>query len=182
MIYNRIIDGTDIMLRSLELSDCTSSYVSWMQDKMTNYYMETRWIEQNEDTIQEFVNKVRNSEDSYLFAILEKNSQKHIGNIKIGPIDRRYHYADISYFIGEKDFHGKGYASQAVALICDFGFSVLGLHRLQAGVIEGNTASEKVLKKCGFILEGTFRDKNMLEGKYVKTYLFAKINDRDKEQ
>jgi RimJ/RimL family protein N-acetyltransferase len=138
--------------------------------------METRWNPQTEDTILNYVISMRKSEDSYLFAIVVNESERHIGNIKIGPINKRYNHADISYFIGEKDCRGIGYAREAVELICDFGFKVLGLRRIQAGVIEGNEASMGVLKSSGFLLEGKSADKCIIDGKYVAQLIFGILN------
>lgn len=147
-----------------------------MNDYETNRFMETRWSTHNQETITAFVQSIRQSQDSYLFAIIENKSCKHIGNIKIGPINKRYGYADISYFIGDPDFRGLGLAKDAVEVICKFGFSELMLHRIQAGVIVGNPASEEVLLSCGFQLEGRLRDKFVVEGHYADHLLYGLIS------
>lgn len=171
--------GEKVALRMVCMEDCNDTYVQWMNDFETNYYMETCWNEQNLQTIREFVNGVMESGDSYLFAIMDISSGRHIGNIKIGPIRYRYKFADISYFIGDKEFRGKGCATEAIRLICEFGFYKLGLHRIEAGVIEGNIRSEKVLLANGFVEEGRLTHRFIREGKYLDHILFGKINAND---
>lgn len=160
MVYDKTIDGSKIQLRSVALCDCNARYLGWMMDEETNRYMETRWTEQTMGTIQSFVNSIRASSDSWLFAIIYQG--QHVGNIKIGPINKRYKNADISYFTGDKSLRGKGVASEAIGLVLEFGFKVLNLHRIQAGAFKDNVASQRALLKNGFRLEGTFREKYFL--------------------
>jgi RimJ/RimL family protein N-acetyltransferase len=177
MIINRLLIGEHIELRMVELADCNDTYLQWMVDYETNYYMETRWNEQTVQTITGFVNSIRNSSDSYLFAIVDKKGGIHIGNIKLGPINSRYNYADLSYFIGNKNFHRKGYAKEAIKLVCQFAFVSLQLHRIQAGVIEGNDVSRHVLEATGFTLEGRLRDKFIRDDGYLDHFVYSLINE-----
>ena len=95
MILNEKLVGNKIILRTVCDSDCNTAYLKWMNDYETNYYMETRWNKQSEETILAFVNHTAESKDSYLFAIVEKESGIHIGDIKLGTIIYRDKYADI---------------------------------------------------------------------------------------
>ena len=158
MIYTKVLSGKLVQLRAVSLVDCNDNYIKWMNDYETNRFMETRWSMQNRETITAFVESIRRSQDSYLFAIIDKKSCKHIGNIKIGPINNRYGYADISYFIGDADFKGLGLAKDAVKVICEFGFS------------------EGVLLACGFQFEGRLRDKFVVEGQYADHLLYGLIS------
>lgn len=159
MITDIKLESKSIYLRNIELSDCNAEYLSWLEDVEVNMYLETRWQKQTLEGIRNFVFDVINSNHSYLFAIIEKTENQHIGNIKIGPIDNRYANADISYFIGNKMYWGKGYATEAIGLISKFAFESLNLHRVQAGVFESNIGSIKALEKNGFELEARFREK-----------------------
>jgi RimJ/RimL family protein N-acetyltransferase len=67
--------------------------------------------------------------------------------------DRR---AELGYWLGA-DAWGNGYATEAGAAIVDLGFRELGLERIYAQVLEGNSASCRVLEKLGMINEGTRR-------------------------
>jgi len=152
---NLVFDN--LLLRNLTLEDCTFNYVNWLNDEDVNKYLETRFIIQDIEKIKNFVQTINDSSDSCLFGIFV--SDVHIGNIKIGPIHPIYKYADISYFIGDKLYWGKGYAAIAIKLIIDFGFSILCLNRIQAGVHASNSSSVKVLEKCGLKKEVVLRQK-----------------------
>lgn len=171
---NEWLVGTAVSLRLVTLGDCTQEYVDWLADKEVNAYLETRWSEQNLESIRHFVQLMSASPVNYLFAIFQKSTQCHIGNIKVGPIDTNHGYADVSYFIGEKSCWGKGYATEAIRLAADFAFTRLSLHRLQAGLYAGNRGSARALEKAGFLAEGVFRQQLLnSQGKHEDHHWFG---------
>lgn len=163
MITKKIMRGR-VSLRQIELEDCNLSYVNWLNDPDVNQYMETRWSEQTIGSITKFVETQRNSGDSVLFAIINNETGLHIGNIKIGSIHPHYKHADISYFIGDKTCWNKGLATEAVRLICRFGFEELGLRRIEAGTYDVAKGSQAVLLKNGFRREAVFKEQVFFEG------------------
>jgi len=173
MITDKVLHGDSIYLRQIEVSDCNDNYVKWLNDPDVNKYLETKWSEQNLDTIRSFVETQRENTNSILFAIVFKSNNMHIGNIKIGPIHPYYHHADISYFIGEKDYWCKGIATEAIRLVCRFGFNELALHRIEAGAYDCAVGSWKGLEKCGFKREGVFKGQILFDKKYIDVYRYA---------
>src|SRR5439155_23209881 len=132
-------------------------YCTWLADPQVNRYLETRWEAQTLDRITDFVQDMLASTDNYLFAIIERATDAHVGNIKLGPVNWHHGCADVSYFIGERASWGKGLATDAIRVVTEFGFSQLGLHRLQAGLYGSNVGSARALEKAGYGREATFR-------------------------
>ena len=163
------------------MSDCNSRYVSWLNDSEVNRYLEVRWNKQTLKTVQEFVEFQRENDHSVLFAIRLNSDDRHIGNIKIGPINSWHCLADISYFIGEKELWNKGIATQAINLVCDFGFHELHLHRIEAGAYEKAVGSCKALEKNGFMREGVFRRQAMSDGEYINGYRYGLLANEYKK-
>jgi len=155
MITNTVLKRNNVLLRAVTIDDCNETYLNWLNETTINQYLETRWTTQSIESIKDFVKSIRESDHSYLFAIIVDG--KHIGNIKIGPIHHHYQYADISYFIGEKSYWGKGIATDAIFLITDFGFKILKLNRIQAGAFADNIGSLKALEKNGYKKEAVLR-------------------------
>jgi len=151
------LESDQLLLRTVTLSDCSPRYLQWLNDPMVNRYLETRFQEQSLASIREFVQAMYQNPHQFLLAIVEKGSSRHIGNIKLGPVNPFHRHADVSYFIGERDCWGKGYATAAIRRVCAFGFSDVGLHRIQAGVYERNLGSIRALEKAGFTREGQMR-------------------------
>ena len=181
MIVKDYIKDEDILIKSITIEDCNETYLSWLLDREINRFLETRWNEQNLDTIKTFVEYQINSPDSYLFSInvYSDNKYKHVGNIKIGPINKHYNCCDISYFIGDKKFQGKGIASRAIKLVSDYAFKKLGLHRIQASLFEENVPSKKALEKAGFLYEGMYHEKGVspVTNKYCNLLIYYKLDN-----
>ncbi len=145
MVTNLTLNSANIYLRTIDLEDCTPTYVNWLNDPEVNQYLETKWNEQTLESIRDFVNLQIKSVNSILFAIILGRDNRHIGNIKVGPINEHYRTADISYFIGDKALWGKGIATEAIGLVSDFSFEELELHKCEAGAYSVANGSWKAL-------------------------------------
>lgn len=73
--------------------------------------------------------------------------------------------AELGYWLGA-DAWGNGYATEAASALVDFGFKELGLSRIYAQVLEGNTTSCNVLEKLGMLCEG-IRRRHVRKGKHL---------------
>jgi RimJ/RimL family protein N-acetyltransferase len=154
-ITTKIILKSDILvLQELESSDVTRTYIDWLNDFEVNKYLESRYMNHDKNTVKAFVDACRNSELEFLFGIFLKGSMKHIGNIKLGPINKHHKRADIGLIIGDKDCWGKGFAKEAISMIGQFGFNQLKLAKLTAGCYESNIGSKKAFEKSGYNVEG----------------------------
>lgn len=93
---------------------------------------------------------------SVTFAITEKETGKLVGAISL-MIKREHRRAELGYWIAVERWN-RGYATEASQRIIDFGFEVLGLHRIEARHFLRNPASGEVMKKLGMQPEGIERD------------------------
>lgn len=152
-----------IYIRELDISDVGPEYVGWLNDPEVNRYMEVRHSLNTYESCCDFVDSASKDSNGYLFGIFLNSDGRHIGNIKLGFIDWRYKTGQVSFFIGDKSCWGKGFASEAVSLVNDFGFSKLGLERLEAGCYESNLSSLKTLMRSGYSVEGFFRKSFVLD-------------------
>jgi|TARA_B110000438_G_scaffold287710_1_gene320321 RimJ/RimL family protein N-acetyltransferase len=157
------------VLRIITKKDISNNYIRWMNDSEITKYTEQRYQKHSSENIEMFIEDKLKSKLDFLFGIFFEN--KHIGNIKLGPVKWEHLSSEISFFIGEKNFLGKGIMSAAVNKIVDFAFQELGLEKINAGYYEKNIASGKLFEKCGFNIEGV-RDSNIIfEGKRIKSVL-----------
>lgn len=173
MTTEKRVYGEIIHLRGLRLEDCSQTYVEWLNDPDVNQYLEVKWSKQTLESIRQFVEEQRRSKDSILFAIIENTTKRHIGNMKLGPIHAHYRHGDISYFIGEKSCWNKGMATEAIRLICQFGFEELGLNRIEAGAYELAAGSWRALEKNHFKREGRFRQQICFNRKYIDVFRYG---------
>ena len=93
---------------------------------------------------------------NYTFAIEQKKDNQFIGLFGFKLSDKKYNKGEVWYKI-HSDHWKKGYGTEALNRILDFGFDTLKLHRIQAGCAIDNIASIKVLEKAGMTREGRGR-------------------------
>jgi len=166
-----------IILKKLNLKkDINQKYKSWMNDREVHKYSAQRLVNHTLNSIKNYVKKVNNSKNEFLFGIFIKNKSKfnHIGNIKIGPINYFYKTAYISYFIGEKDLWKKGLGAKAIKEIIKIA-KKKNIKKLKAGFVKINPASKRVLEKNGFKREGVLKSEEEHDKKRYDAYIYGKV-------
>ena len=99
---------------------------------------------------------------SYLLHIFRREDGLAVGYCDVTPLAREsFQSARLGYAL-HNPYWGRGYASEAVRALIGFSFDTLRLHRLEANVDPGNTASQRVCEKAGMEFEcvrrGFFHD------------------------
>jgi RimJ/RimL family protein N-acetyltransferase len=173
---HQFLEGERIYLRGICLSDVTASYERWMNDPDVMAYLESRFYPHSQGGLRDYVGNILNDKSNVFLAIVLREGDRHIGNIKLGPIDWIHRFADVGISIGEKDCWGKGYATEAIRLMVHYAFTKLNLHKLTAGCYDANRGSEKCFQKAGFSIEGRRKSHYFCEGSYVDAILLGILN------
>ena len=148
------IESARLVLRTMETADAKPHYAQWMNDPDIVHYTESRFTTHSIDGIRDYIAAMRRDPDSLLLAMETETDRRHIGNIKIGPVDWYHQSGDIGLLIGEADCWGQGYASEAIAALADYAFAALGLEKLTAGVYAPNIGCIRAFERAGFKREG----------------------------
>jgi [ribosomal protein S5]-alanine N-acetyltransferase len=175
--YNYFLTGQNIYLREVRISDVTESYYRWMNDPAITQFLESRFYPNSIDSLKEYVKSKQTDSTNVFLAIVIKENHRHIGNIKLGAINRIHRFADVGIIIGEKDCWGKGYASEALTLVTKYAFDTLNLHKLTAGCYEMNQGSVKAFQKVGYYIEGIQKSHFYYQGAYVDAVVLAILKD-----
>lgn len=93
-----------------------------------------------------------------IFHILEKSSDRFMGWCGYHTWYTDHDRAEIGYWINDETDRGKGFMTEAIQPIIDYGFEDMNLNRIEAFVSPTNPASIRVLEARGFVLEGTLRE------------------------
>ena len=168
---------TKIKLRELTLSDVNKTYQEWMNDFEIFRFSKQSNEKHTIKKIKEFVLNKKHSRNEFLYKILinENKKIKHIGNIKLGLINIENKTADISYFIGDRNYWNKGIATEAIKQIIILAKKKFKLKKLQAGHWKKNIASRKVLLKNKFKLEGILKSQIQTKKGRIDRYLYGLI-------
>lgn len=147
-----------IHLKLLTEKNMSPNYITWINDKQINKYLEVRYKKQSKRDIQNYVKLCKKTKGTNLFGIFLKKEKIHIGNIKLDNIDPRHKRGVVGLFIGEKKYWGQGIASEAIKLITTHAKKKLKLRKLQAGCYSNNIASKKAFLKAGWKIEAKFKN------------------------
>ena len=129
----------------------------------------TEWLNDLELTINlTFYNRVLNVENEKTFltnlskehnySIIDNKTDELIGNCGFVKIDNINQTADVGIFIGNKKYWDKGYGSEALTLLLDYGFKALNLHNIGLTVLSFNKRAIKAYEKVGFKMAGKRRE------------------------
>ena len=105
------------------------------------------------------------------FAIVLLDRGVLCGSTGLG-IDAENANAELGYWIG-LPYWGKGYCTEAVQAVVQYGFEVIGLHRIQASHFSDNPASGRVMQKIGMSYEGCRRQHVLKWGKFEDLELYG---------
>jgi ribosomal-protein-alanine N-acetyltransferase len=181
------LHGTEIYLRPLRLRDRKK----WLNVRAENREWLSPWeatlpfipgsdVESLQKELPSFFRLVRTlnreSRDgrSISFAIWHENNL--IGQISMGGIILgAMRGAHIGYWI-DRSYAGRGYTTEAVNLLTEYGFSVLSLHRIEINLRPENAASRRVAEKAGYVLEGERPRYLHIDGDWRDHLSFVKEN------
>jgi [ribosomal protein S5]-alanine N-acetyltransferase len=171
-----IMQSERITLREVRTSDVNDDYYRWMNDREVTQFLESRFFPNSIEGLRKYVESKAFDRDNIFLAIVTKEDDRHIGNIKLGPINWIHRTGDIGILIGEKDCWGKGYAAEAIGLIAEYAFRILNLKKVTASAYDINKGSIKAFVKAGFEIEGERKQQFFCNGKYVNMVLMGLVN------
>jgi len=165
-----MVRGEDVFLRPTERSDIPL-FVRWLNDFETSRNLtlraplsiplEERWFD---DML------ARQGKDEYHFVICLLADERPIGTTSLFAIDQLNGNAGFGIVIGEAELRGRGYGTDALAAICDFGFGELRLERIWLDVFTDNEPARHSYEKAGFTVEGILRHDYYRGGRFRDAY------------
>jgi ribosomal-protein-alanine N-acetyltransferase len=174
--------GHGLLLRPPQMSD----YAGWSQLRDFSREFLTPWepVWPSDDlTRTGFRRRLRRYEEdmaadrAYPFLVFRENDGELLGGVTLANVRRGIVQAGtLGYWIGEP-FANRGVMTKALRTLLPSLFGELNLHRIDAACIPSNTASVRVLEKCGFVREGMARRYLCINGVWQDHYLFGLLSD-----
>jgi RimJ/RimL family protein N-acetyltransferase len=172
-----MLRGERVWLRPGERSDIPI-FVRWLNDVETSGFLSLR-APLSEPLEEAWFNQMLESQgkDVYHFVICRLDDDAPIGTIALFRLDTINASAGIGISIGERALWGKGYGTDAMFALLDFGFGELRLERMWLEVYDFNARARRSYDKCGFVLEGTQRHAIFRRGKHHDVHLMSILRD-----
>jgi len=169
MKYFRKLIGEKCYLSPISMDD-VEKYTEWVNDLEVGQFVLFAAAVIDMDKERKMLEKLM--QNSVTFAIIEKDTNKVIGNCGLHDINEVHRRATFGIFIGEKNFWNQGIGSEATALILDYGFNILNLNNITLEVVEYNHRGIRCYEKIGFKYVGRRRKYMFMAGSYYDTLVY----------
>jgi RimJ/RimL family protein N-acetyltransferase len=170
-MYPVSLHGRVVILREFRSDDAADAYAIIGDDEVTQWLS---FDSRSREAAQAMVDgaaeraKIEPRDEYYLAVALPDDTLIGFARLELGA----HQGAKLGYAI-RADHWGKGYATDAVRTIIDFGFIELGIHRITVAIGPDNAASIAVIEKLGFTYEGTLRDHVFTNGAWRDSRLYS---------
>lgn len=170
------LKGETIGLRALNEKDIVGNYRHWLNDPEIVQFNSHGRFPMTPEKLSEFVQSSFKSNTSLVLAVIDLNTQKHIGNISLQNINWVDRNAEIAFLLGEKDYWGKAVMLEAGQLLIQHGFDTLNLHRIYCGTSSANIGMQKLAEKLKMEKEGVRKEALFKEGIYHDIIEYGILN------
>lgn len=162
-----ILHGNKVFLRPITMSDATVEYVTWLNDENVKKGLESPPDNYSLKQLQEYLKNILAEKNTHMFAIIAKDKNKHIGNIKLHNFNIKSRTCEIGIMIGDKNYWGRGFGKECCKLAIHYAFDKLGIAKVWLAVHSNNHAAIKLYENLGFEIEGRLKKHTISDGKLV---------------
>ncbi|MBI5401270.1 GNAT family N-acetyltransferase [Candidatus Wolfebacteria bacterium] len=168
-----ILRGQKINLRPLKISDAEFIFKHANNRKISRYtdILYPLKISEIKKYIRKSIKELK-IKKSFIFGIEIKGRDEIIGIVSLADINYKNKSVELEYWVSPK-YWRKGIAAESLKLILNFAFKKLKLNRVFAKTLPENINSINLLKKIGFVHEGTLRKSLFERGKFNDIFVFS---------
>jgi len=166
------LTGKLVVLRPLHKETDLESYWRWINDSSITRYL-TTYLPMTYQQEEEWFDKLGSRQNDISFAIDTVKERKLIGAMRLFDINWKNRTATTGAFIGDKDYWGKGYGTDAKLILLEYAFNTLNLRKINSSVMVYNERSLRYCLRCGYKEEGRLISQVYRFGKYWDEILLA---------
>lgn len=119
--------------------------------------------------------KEMEKENEFRFTIRALEDDKLIGECFLEP-SWNHQSSWLAIGIGEPDYRGRGYGTDAMRVLCGYAFRELGQHRITLNVFSGNPRAVRCYEKVGFVHEAVQRSSIYRDGQRYDTFVMGLLH------
>ncbi len=178
MSYFKKLVGEKVYLSPVSANDeAVQKYLTWMNDFGVTDYTGRSTFMATEQAEKAWLEDATSGKE-YTFSIVLLENDKMVGTVGFNKIDNVNRRAVLGIMIGDNEDRSKGYGTEAINLLLDFGFNYLNMHNIVLAVFADNARARRCYEKCGFKLVGREEEAIYINGKYLDK-LYMQILKKD---
>jgi RimJ/RimL family protein N-acetyltransferase len=158
-----VVPGDRIFLSLVQREDIPL-FTRWFSDLELTAYLGLLGVSFMAEHEQEWYDGVVKDRERKTFAIVAREGQRLLGSVGFHNVDTLRGVTELGIAIGDKSAWGQGYGSEAVRLMCDYGFTFLGLHTIYLWHVAYNERGHGAYLKAGFKEAGRLRGADLFAG------------------
>ena len=124
----------------------------------------------------EYIEECEKDDEGYYWSI-ETIEGVTIGTVSLFEINSHHKTGSVGIIIGDKNYWGKGVATEVLLALVKYVFENLDIYRISAEVEAGNVSIQKVLTKAGFVQGGLFKNARVKDGRRIDVLHFGIVNE-----
>ncbi len=166
MLDNHLLEGELVRLRAIDPESLAKALSGWGAD--SEFFRLLDWNPARRYSVkstQEWLEKHMEDELAHAFAIHTLEDDRLIGDIGLDGVNWPHGDTFVGISIGEREFWGRGYGTDAMRVILRYAFHELNLQRVTLNVFAYNQRAVRSYEKAGFTLEGRMRGGVLREGR-----------------
>jgi len=169
-----IIKTSRLLLRQFVQEDLENVYKGLSHPEIIKYYgVSYKSLEETKEQLKFFAELEKNGSGIW-WAVCSLDNKTFYGAGGLNSLNKEHQKAEIGFWL-LTNFWGQGIMTECVPLICKYGFDTLDLHRIEAIVETKNLNCRKAMEKLHFVHEGTMRDCEIKNGKFISLAVYAKL-------
>jgi len=158
VIEKNLLRGERVWLTALERADA-ATMARWEYDTEYLRLLDASPAQpRSEEMIVRWIDSASKSTTDFTFGIRLTDNDSLIGWVQLDGVSWTHRTSYIGIGIGNRDFWGRGYGSEAMTLMLQFAFDEINLHRVFLSVFSYNERAIHVYQKLGFQHEGSYRE------------------------
>ena len=172
-----ILKTERLLLREFTDADLENVFLGLSNPDIIKYYgVSYQTLDDTKKQMSFFYN-LRRDDSGIWWAVCSPDNNEFYGAGGLNSLSKEHKKAEVGFWLLTAHW-GKGIMTEALPLICNYGFDVLGLHRIEGFVESENTACKNAMEKSQFSLEGTMKDCEIKNDKFISLDIYAKFNSR----
>ena len=171
------LKGKQIYLRALEQKDLNLLYE--LENNTEVWEVSGTITPFSKDVLQLYLDNAHRDiyDVKQLRLVICTNEHKSVGLIDVFDFDPNHRRAGIGIIVLDENQRNKGIGAEAITLLCDYLFDVLGLKQVYANILEENAPSLHLFKKLNFETVGIKKDWVRFKNTFKNELLLQKINN-----
>ena len=169
-----ILESEKVILRQFVDSDLENVFKGLSHPEIIKYYgISFDSMEATKEQMKWYADLEKN-EKGIWWAICSKVDGKFLGAGGLNNLSKKNKKAEIGFWLFPENW-GKGIMTESIPLILNYAFNCIGIHRIEGFVEIENTNCKKALAKLKFNLEGTMKDCEIKNGKFISLDIYSKF-------